>query len=65
MKAAAQSGRSSKTREEREMRWGQMRKATEDNKKTVGSSAWYRSLKQKTYQGTDGRVAAMGKVMHP
>ena len=35
MKAAAQSGRSSKTREEREMRWGQMRKATEDNKKTV------------------------------
>ena len=65
MKAAAQSGRSSKTREEREMRWGQMRKATGDNKKTLGSSAWYNSRKPKTYQQTDGRVAAMGKVMHP
>ena len=65
MKAAAQSGRSSKTREKRERRWGQMRKTTEDNKKTLGSSAWYKSLKQKTYQGTDGRVAAMGTVMHP
>lgn len=42
-----------------------MRKTTEDNKKTLGNSALYKSLEQKTYWGTDGLVAAMGKGMHP
>lgn len=39
-----------------------MRRATEGKKK-LGSSPPHRSLKQKTYLGTDGLTAAMDKVM--
>lgn len=41
-----------------------MRKTTGDNKKPLGNSAGYKTLKQKTYQRTNGQVAAKGKVMY-
>lgn len=51
-------------RKEVGVKWGKQRKTTEDNMKTIGNSALYESLKQKTHLWTDGLMAAFGKAMY-